>query len=71
MVADGLEWILRTRGGCESIHYLEDYLFMGYSGSAECTQSLDLAESTCEALGVPLVLERGTNISAGLSGHQA
>ena len=57
-VADGLEWILRTRGGCESIHYLDDCLFMGSPGSAECAESLDLAESTCDTLGVPLALEK-------------
>ena len=57
-VADGLEWILRTRGGCESIHYLDDYQFMGCPGSAECAESLDLAESTCDTLGVPLALEK-------------
>ena len=57
-VADGLEWILHTRGGCESIHYLDDYLLLGSPGSTECAESLDLAESTCEALGVPLALEK-------------
>ena len=45
---------------------------MGSPGSAECAESLDLAERTCDTLGVPLALEkRGTNPSAGLSGHRA
>ena len=57
-IADGLEWILQERGGCKSIHYLDDFLFMGSPGSAECRASLKLAESTCKMLGVPLALEK-------------
>ena len=57
-VADGLEWILKDNGGCSSIHYLDDYLFVGTPGSGECRESLRKAESMCERLGVPLALEK-------------
>ena len=57
-LADGLEWILRARGSCEVIHYLDDYLFIGPPGSSECSKSLHLAVRTCTELGVPLAMEK-------------
>ncbi len=57
-VVDGLEWILRAQGACGSIHYLDDFLFVGAPGSGTCGTSLRLAERTCAALGVPLALEK-------------
>ena len=48
-VVDGLEWILKDNGGCSSIHYLDDYLFVGTPDSGECRESLRKAESMCES----------------------
>ena len=42
-IADGLEWILQDRGGCDSVHYLDDYLFVGTPGTGACGRTLQLA----------------------------
>lgn len=58
VLADGLELILWARGSCEVIHYQDDYLSIGNTGSSECSKSLHLAVSTCTELGIPLALEK-------------
>ena len=57
-VADGLEWILRDNGGCSSIHYLDDFVFVRPLDTGECGASLQLAEHICKRLGVPLAVEK-------------
>ena len=57
-VADGLEWILQSRGSCRLIHYLDDFLFMAEPGSEACKSSLELAVQSCAELGVPLAMEK-------------
>ena len=37
-----------------SIHYLNDYLFLGRSRSQQCAEALRLALSLCQTLGVPV-----------------
>ena len=49
-VVDGLERILRDDRGCRSIHYLDDYLFVGTPGTGDCWESLQKSESMCEKL---------------------
>ena len=56
-VADVLEWILRSCGFCQLIHYLDD-LFMAKPGSDACKSSLELAVQCCAELGVPLAMEK-------------
>ena len=41
-----------------SIHYLDDFLFVGPLGTGECGVSLQLAERICKRLGVPLAVEK-------------
>lgn len=56
-LADGLEWILQSRGSCRLIHYLGDFLFMAEPGS-RCESSLRLTLEGCAELGLPLAHEK-------------
>lgn len=53
-LAEALEWILRSRGVRNVIHYLDDFLLLGAPGSSECNQALLTTLSTCQELGIPL-----------------
>ena len=57
-VADALEWILRRKGVNWVMHYLDDYLTLGASGSTECAQNLSTMIECCDWLGVPLKQEK-------------
>ena len=50
-VADGLRWILSNRGVGPSLHYLDDFLFVGPPQSSQCRESLQLAVAVCQELG--------------------
>ena len=52
--ADALEWILRKRGVQNIIHYLDDFLVVGSPGTTQCQSFLEMMQSTCAELGVPL-----------------
>ena len=58
LMADFLEWILQEQGVTYLLHYLDDYLTLGYPGSQECCNNLQAILTTCKILGVPLALER-------------
>ena len=45
---------MRDQGVRHTIHYLDDYLFMGAPGSSECAQALQSALQICDQLGVPV-----------------
>ena len=57
-VADGLQWILSNRGVGPSLHYLDDFLFVGPPQSSQCRESLQLAVAVCQELGVPLASDK-------------
>ena len=57
-IADALEWVFRRRGITNTLHYLDDFLFMGPPLSASCAQYLSRAQLTCEELGVPIATEK-------------
>ena len=57
-LADGLHWILQQKGACDSIHYLDDFLFVGAPESDACNRSLRMTQETCRSLGVPLALAK-------------
>ena len=57
-IADGLQWTLQQQGSCELLHYLDDFLFMGATGTKRCHESLQLARETCARLGVPLAYNK-------------
>ena len=52
--ADGLEWIVRSKGVKFILHYLDDFLVLGSSESKECQSALDTLKDCCQMLGVPL-----------------
>ena len=40
------------------IHYLDDFITLGPSGTKECSRNLNTIKSACDYLGVPLALEK-------------
>ena len=52
VMADCLHWFFEEDvPGCQVIHYLDDFLFMGPPGSTKCRQALQQALGTCQNLG--------------------
>ena len=54
--AEAREWILRSWGVHNLIHYLDDFLLFDAPGSSECSQALHSTLITCQELGIPLAL---------------
>ena len=57
-IADAAEWIARTRGVRQSLHYLDDFLIFGRPGSDECRQARDTLLQVFEELGIPVAQEK-------------
>ena len=57
-MADALLWIMANNGVNAALHYLDDYLFFGPPGSSECEESLHIALSLCQLLGVPVSIKK-------------
>ena len=57
-VSDALEWILAHRGISSCLHYVDDFLTMGASGTEECQENLRLITATYSELGVPLAAHK-------------
>ena len=55
-LADALQWILLQRGLPNLLHYLDDFLFVESPGAPGV--ALEVACSTCAALGVPIAPEK-------------
>lgn len=54
-----LQWELKRRIETGKIfHYLDDFLFLGASGSDECVQLMRGFQDLCEFIGVPLAQEK-------------
>ena len=52
-LVDGLSWAFQKEGIVHTIHYLDDFLFIGAPGSPQCAASLSKALEICATLGVP------------------
>ena len=57
-VADGLEWVIRSRGVRFVAHYLDDFVVIGKPHSDECEAALGTALSACNNLGCPTAPEK-------------
>ena len=57
-VADGLEWMIRSRGVRFVAHYLDNFVVIGKPQSDECDVALSMALSTCDNLGCPTAPEK-------------
>ena len=57
-VADGLEWVIQSRGVRFVAHYLDDFVVIGKPQSDECDVALSTALSACDNLGCPTAPEK-------------
>ena len=57
-LADGLMWILHSRGVTLALHYLDDFLLIGPPSTQACQAALCSTLSTCEELGLPVAPEK-------------
>ena len=57
-LADGLMWIIHSKGHELSLHYLDDFLLMGPPGSPACAEALHITRQLCEDLGIPIAEEK-------------
>ena len=52
------EWVL-TQAGIPCIrHYLDDFIIVSLPASPQCQQCLDILDSVCRALGVPMAVHK-------------
>ena len=58
IMTDLLAWILEQQGMPNLMHYLDDFLTMGYPNSLECQRNLDTLIQVCRLLNVPLATQR-------------
>ncbi len=66
-LADGLIWIMHSKGVDPSIHYLDDFLLLGPPGSLACKEALSKTLKMCCELGVPVAEERTEGPSTALT----
>ena len=66
-LADGLSWIMSSKGTRDQLHYLDDFLFIGAPDTGECKQALELALTTCATLGIPVAKHKVEGPSTCLS----
>ena len=57
-LADGLIWIIHNRGFACSLHYLDDFLFLGPPDSPACGQALSMTLQLCTELGIQVAEEK-------------
>ena len=57
-LADGLLWILHSKGADRSIHDLDDFLLIGPPDSPECAEALQTLLALCKELGIPVAEEK-------------
>ena len=66
-VADGLLWILHSKGWDQSLYYLDDFLLLGPPASPKCAEALHSFLALCNHPGVPVVEEKTEGPSTSLS----
>ena len=52
-VADALQWIMTRQGVSWLVHYLDDFLTVGPSGSPECDNNMSTMMAVCKEAGLP------------------
>ena len=66
-LADGLQWILETKGVSPLLHYLDDFLLFGCPHTQNCSKALMTALSCCGQLGVPIASKKTEGPSSSLT----
>ena len=57
-ISYALEWVLCREGVSSCLHYIDHFLTAGVPNSTQCAQNLQLLQSTCHRLGLPLATEK-------------
>ena len=57
-IADAIQFIAHSKGVQWSVHYLDDFLFLGEPDSDQCREALSAFQAVCAHLGVPLALDK-------------
>ena len=65
--ADALACVLRARGVNWQLHYLDDFLVLGWPGSQECALALHQALTTYSQLGIPISAHKTEGPSTSLT----
>ena len=67
ILADLLTWSAQQNGVTFVIHYLDNFLTVGPTGSETCQRNFDILMHLCDDLGVPLALEKVEGPSTTIS----
>ena len=57
-LTDGFIWILHQNGSNHALHYLDDFLILGQANSRACQDSLTVALSLCNQVGLPVAPDK-------------
>lgn len=66
LLADLLAWVLE-QVGVETLHYLDDFLFVGPPTSSRCEKNLEEVKSRCKWPGIPFAIEKVTGPTTSLT----
>ena len=58
VVADAMEWVAKSRGLSNLLHYLDDFPHCGRSHSMECAENLTILLAMFRDLGIPVAMEK-------------
>ena len=58
-IAIFLQWALQKKSGLSTVdHYLDEFIFLGRTGTDECSLLMKEFDNLCASLGVPLAVEK-------------
>ena len=57
-LSDGFMWALHQKGMQHALHYLDDFLILGQANTQTCQESLAIALSLCDQVGLPVAPEK-------------
>ena len=67
ILADLLSWILQSNGVSPVLHYLDDFLTLGFPSTTTCVENLTTIKEVCLQLGIPLALDKVEGLSKSLT----
>ena len=70
-LTDGFMWALHRKGMQHALHYLDDFLILGQAKTQTCQESLTMALSLCDQVGLPVAPEKTEGPTTKLPGYRA